>query len=105
MSATKDAAASAVLDRALVVRLASLARLDVTAEEAERLTAELGKVLAYVEVLKELDGAPAPPPAAAARPAWRDDEPAPGLDHDTALGEAPRAAEGGFAVPRFVDEG
>jgi Asp-tRNA(Asn)/Glu-tRNA(Gln) amidotransferase C subunit len=35
----------------------------------------------------------------------RGDEASPSLDRDLVLAEAPRAVDGGFAVPTFVDEG
>jgi aspartyl-tRNA(Asn)/glutamyl-tRNA(Gln) amidotransferase subunit C len=95
------------IDRSLVDRLADLATLELTDAEAESLVRDLSKILAYVAVLEELDttGVPPLPSVAADRAPLRPDEPAESLARDVALGQAPRTTEGGFAVPRFVDEG
>ena len=66
----------------------------------------LGKILAYVEQLGELEteGVPETAHVAAERAPFREDALVPSLDPEAALGEAPRRADGGFAVPAFVDE-
>lgn len=104
------------LDRSHIDHVAKLASLSLTPEEAETLTAELGAILRHVEELATVDTSSVTavfmPGAAASgagapleQTAWRRDEVRPGLAHDEALGGAPRQADGGFAVPAFVEGG
>ncbi len=90
-----------------VRRIARLAHLDVSTDDVERLTRELGAILAYVKQLEELDLEGVPPTAHVQRGRLplRSDEPEPSLPRDIALREAPRVVGEGFAVPGFVDEG
>ena len=94
------------ITRETVLHVARLARLELGADEVERMQADLAKILGYVGELAELsiDGIPETAHVAAERAPFREDAPAPSLDTETALREAPRHAEGGFAVPAFVDE-
>jgi aspartyl-tRNA(Asn)/glutamyl-tRNA(Gln) amidotransferase subunit C len=87
--------------------IAKLAHLELSPEESARVAAELGKILAYVQELAALDLTGVPPTAHVQleRIALRPDDPAPGLEREQVLGEAPKVSEGGFAVPTFVDEG
>ena len=95
------------ITRAEVLAIARLAHLDLSDEEVERMTRELGGILAYVRQLEEVDTASVPPTAHVQldRLALRLDVPEESLPHDLALREAPRVSEDGFAVPAFVDEG
>src|SRR5512143_1711227 len=90
-----------------VRRIARLSHLDLTVEEVERLTHELGGILAYVKQLEELDTSAVPPTAHVQidRAPLRADDPESSLPRDLALREAPKVAADGFAVPAFVDEG
>ncbi len=90
-----------------VRRIADLAHLDVSPDEIDRLTRELGNILAYVGQLEELDTHDVPPTAHVEldRLPLRADDPEPSLPRELALREAPRVASDGFAVPAFVDEG
>jgi len=76
-----------------VRRIAALARLALSEPEVARLSHELGSILDYVARLDALE-LPGDEPAAAAPGALRDDEPAPSLDSETALGSAPPACAG-----------
>ncbi len=98
---------SEAVDEALVARLASLAHLELTAEETKAITRDLESILAYVEVLSSVDVSGTEPLASVATggAARRPDEPRPSLPRDLALAQAPKTAEGGFVVPAFVDEG
>jgi aspartyl-tRNA(Asn)/glutamyl-tRNA(Gln) amidotransferase subunit C len=93
------------VDRALVLHVAKLASLSLSDEEADRLTHELGSIVAYVEQLEELDTTSAAPMTHVdiERLPWRKDEPRPGLSHEDALAQAPRVEQGGFSVPTFVE--
>jgi aspartyl-tRNA(Asn)/glutamyl-tRNA(Gln) amidotransferase subunit C len=90
-----------------VLRIGSLAHLDLGPEEIARMTRELGDILGYVKQLEEVDVSAIPPTAHVQieRLALRPDEPAGSLPRDLALREAPKISHDGFAVPAFVDEG
>jgi aspartyl-tRNA(Asn)/glutamyl-tRNA(Gln) amidotransferase subunit C len=90
-----------------VRRIAGLAHLALSTEETERMTRELGSILAYVRQLEAIDVTGIPPTAHVQieRLPLRPDEVHGGLPHDLALAGAPRTSQDGFAVPAFVDEG
>jgi aspartyl-tRNA(Asn)/glutamyl-tRNA(Gln) amidotransferase subunit C len=103
---THDASPQAI-QRDEVRAIARLAHLEMSEGELDRMTRELGSILAYMQQLRELDVDGVPPTAhvqLAAMP-LRADEQAPSLPQPLALREAPALVEGGFAVPAFVDEG
>jgi aspartyl-tRNA(Asn)/glutamyl-tRNA(Gln) amidotransferase subunit C len=94
------------IERAEVERIADLARLELSPGEAERATAELGAVLAYVESLAALDTtgvAPTTHVLPLATP-LRDDRAAPALDPERALANAPERDGFAFVVPKVLDE-
>jgi aspartyl-tRNA(Asn)/glutamyl-tRNA(Gln) amidotransferase subunit C len=90
-----------------VVRIAELSHLALTDEELERMTRELGTILAYVQQLQELDLDDIEPTAHVQleRLPLREDAPRPSLPRELALREAPKVSSDGYAVPAFVDEG
>lgn len=90
-----------------VLRIAELAHLALSREEAERMSRELSVVLGYARQLEtlDLDGVIPTTSVGAGLGSLRADEPREELDRDAALAEAPRVVDGGFAVPSFVDEG
>lgn len=93
------------MDRAQIRHVAELAELSLSEEEEERLTSEIGRIVAFVAELDALDVSDVPPTAhvtAEEGNALREDEPVAGLAHDEALRAAPRTAHGGFVVPTFV---
>ena len=87
------------------MHLARLAQLELGDDEAERMTAELGRILGYVELMAEVDLAGIEPfvHAPLARLECRPDEPEPSLPLEEVLAGAPCASEQGFEVPIFVD--
>jgi aspartyl-tRNA(Asn)/glutamyl-tRNA(Gln) amidotransferase subunit C len=95
------------ITRADVLHVSKLARLELDEPEVERLINDLGKILAYVDELHQLDTTDVPETAHVAVDAapLRDDVVEPGCSPDVALSEAPKKSGGGFAVPAFVDEG
>jgi len=97
------------IDRALIDHVALLASLSLTAAERDKLTAEVAGILKYVGELDSLDTANVPPTAQVVAHAGgsplRADDVRPGLSHEDAMAQAPRASQGGFAVPAFVDDG
>jgi aspartyl-tRNA(Asn)/glutamyl-tRNA(Gln) amidotransferase subunit C len=94
-------------DEAHVRRLAQLARVALEPDEAARLSRDLEQIVAYVDMLAELDLEGVAPMTSCidAAPSLRDDVPRASLTSSDALREAPRSLDGGFAVPAFVDEG
>jgi aspartyl-tRNA(Asn)/glutamyl-tRNA(Gln) amidotransferase subunit C len=94
------------IDRAQIRHVAELAELTLTDDEEARLTAEIGKIVAYVEELSSVDTTGVPPTAhvsAGIEVALRPDEPKDGLSHEEALAGAPKVAHEGFSVPTFVE--
>ena len=89
-----------------VLHIARLANLALSPAEVDRLTSELGAILAHIEQLSEVDTSSVPGTAHLAVLAMplRPDVLSPGLSEDDALGGAARVVAGGFAVPRFVEE-
>lgn len=89
-----------------VLHVAKLARLELTEQEVVTMQRDLGKILGHVEELNQLDtkGVAETAHVAAERAPLRPDVQQGSLGPELALGEAPRRAGGGFAVPAFVDE-
>ena len=88
-----------------VVRIAELARLELSDDELELFTRQLGDILTYVEQIRALDTTGvAPTSQVLNRPVDRDDVPAPTLSRSELLGNAPDAAmeAGLFKVPRVI---
>ena len=93
------------LTRQDVQRIADLARLELTTEELDLFTRQLGDILTYVEQIRALDTTGvAPTSQVLNRPVDRDDVPAPTLSRAELLGNAPDAAieSGLFKVPRVI---
>ena len=91
-----------MLSRDQVLHVARLARLHLSEEEIDRFSGELSKVLEYVETIEELGSLDDVPPTSHVvnvENALRADEPRPSLPVETALENAPDAAQGGFRVP------
>lgn len=95
------------IDRAQVRHVARLARLALSPDEEERLAAQLGHVLEYIERLSAVDVAGVEPlgfagDTAAALP-LREDEPRPSLAREKVLEQAPQADGQAFVVPRIIE--
>lgn len=95
------------LEKEEVLRVAELARLAVAGHELEGLAEQLGRILDYMEKLRELDTAGVPPTAHVLplRNVWREDVVTPGLEREEALAGAPDREGPYFRVPRVVDLG
>jgi len=93
------------IDRARVEQIAKLAALSLEEDEVEALARDLAAIVSYVEELEALDTTDVPPTANVRLGAsqWREDAVQPGLSHEDALAQAPRAEHDGFAVPAFVE--
>ena len=98
-------AMSDILTPADVERIATLARLQLTADETSRFAEQLTAILAYADQVQQVDtSSVAGPAAAASETTMRDDVPVPSLDRDLLLSQAPAAerAAGLFKVPRVL---
>ena len=89
-----------------IADIAALANLELDAAETDLFTRQLGDILAYAEVVQQIDTTGVPPTASvvARHAADRPDEVLPCLDRDEALAGAPDAAldAGFFRVPRVI---
>jgi aspartyl-tRNA(Asn)/glutamyl-tRNA(Gln) amidotransferase subunit C len=89
-----------------VERIAALAQLELTDEEKELFTRQLGDILGYAEQVQAIDTSGIEPTAHvnAAQRTERDDVPRPSLPVDEALANAPDSARdaGLFRVPRVI---
>ncbi len=85
--------------------VAHLARLSLTSEEEQRIGAQLGHVLGYIEKLKEVDVSGVEPTAHAFPMinVTRADEVRPSMSHEDAMRNAPSQANGLFMVPKIVE--
>lgn len=85
--------------------VAHLARIQLTPEEEQKLGAQLGHILGYIEKLKELDVSGVEPTAHAVPlvNVTRADALRPSLPHDDAMRNAPAQANGLFVVPKIVE--
>ena len=89
-----------------VRKIAALARLELTADEVDLFGRQLADILAYADLVQQVDTAGVPPTShpLGDAPAWRDDEPRPSLDRTSVLSHAPNAAvdAGLFRVPKVL---
>jgi aspartyl-tRNA(Asn)/glutamyl-tRNA(Gln) amidotransferase subunit C len=90
-----------VLDRAQVLHVARLARLELSEAEVQRMAAELSNVLDHFEQIRELDLEGVPPTSHVVDVAGvvRPDEPEPCLPREVVLAAAPEPVQSGFGVP------
>ena len=98
------------VDTATVKRIASLARIAITDEDAARMAPELGNILGWIEMLEEVDTTGIEPMTAVIPNTLRlrDDvvnaNPLTGGGiREQVLANAPVAEHGFFAVPRVVE--
>lgn len=99
------------LTREDVLHIARLAHLELSEQEVDQFTTDLGAILTYASEIQQVNTAEVAPMSHAAgvgaepdrlKPAvsWRADEPEPSLDRTAALANAPDAALGLFRVPK-----
>jgi len=93
------------IDKKTVDHLGTLARIELTPAERQRLTIQLDRIVGYVKQLQQLDtesSQPSQPPAEFAKP--RGDEPAPGVDRESVMDQAPDTSGHFFRVPRIIEK-
>jgi aspartyl-tRNA(Asn)/glutamyl-tRNA(Gln) amidotransferase subunit C len=93
------------VDKATVKRVARLARIAVSDEEAEALKAELNTILGFVEQLNEVDvkGVEAMTSVTAMKMKMRADVVTEGERAEGVVANAPARAESFFVVPKVVE--
>ncbi|MBW4329580.1 Asp-tRNA(Asn)/Glu-tRNA(Gln) amidotransferase subunit GatC [Stakelama sp. CBK3Z-3] len=93
------------VDKATVQKIASLARIAVSEEEAERLVPELNNIIGWVEQLGEVDTSNVEPTTAVIPNTLRlrEDVVTDGNVRDDVLANAPQAEHGFFAVPKVIE--
>jgi aspartyl-tRNA(Asn)/glutamyl-tRNA(Gln) amidotransferase subunit C len=93
------------LTRDEVAKVALLGRLHLTADEMDRMTVQLGRVLEYVDILNEVDTKHVEPMAHAIelRDVFREDVPVPSLPREDALANAPKTDGRCFVVPAILE--
>ena len=92
------------VDRETVLRMAKLARLEITEAELEKMAGSLSQLVGYMDQLKGLDLKDVEPMLAvdtSARP-LRPDEPVPGLSKEEAFRNAPEVNLDHFSIPKVI---
>jgi aspartyl-tRNA(Asn)/glutamyl-tRNA(Gln) amidotransferase subunit C len=94
------------LTRQEVQKVSLLARLQLTPDELDLMTAQMGQIVAYVETLSELDTENVEPMAHAVEVAnvFAADELRPSLDRAAALENAPHHDREFYLVPAVLGE-
>ncbi len=93
------------ITRQEVEHVAALARLELSEQEQEKLTAQLSNILTYVEKLNELDTKDVAPTSHVMdiTNIMREDTPGESLPQDRALANAPDKAAGHYKVPKIIE--
>jgi aspartyl-tRNA(Asn)/glutamyl-tRNA(Gln) amidotransferase subunit C len=94
------------INREAVAHLAQLARIEMTAEELDKMAGELDVIVDSIKTVSEVAGSDVP---ATSHPipltnVFREDVPGETLTNDQALSGAPDAEDGRFKVPAILDE-
>jgi aspartyl-tRNA(Asn)/glutamyl-tRNA(Gln) amidotransferase subunit C len=94
-----------MIDREQVHKVANLARLELTPEEEEKFTTQLGSILEYIEQLSELDVADVPPTTRAIDVSniTREDILKPYTNREGILNSAPEQEGDFFKVPKILN--
>ena len=89
-----------------VYKVAELARLKLSEEEAERFTSQLNDILEFANKLNELDTDHVEPTSHVLPMinVMREDEVRPSLDRELALSNAPLKEDGYFKVPKILED-
>jgi aspartyl-tRNA(Asn)/glutamyl-tRNA(Gln) amidotransferase subunit C len=93
------------VDQATVTRIAKLARIAITDEDARGLVPELNNILGWIEQLGEVDTSGVEPMTAVIpnKLRLRDDVVTDGGVRDAVLANAPQAEHGFFTVPKVIE--
>ncbi len=93
-----------MLTKEEVIKVAKLAKIQLTEEEIEVFSKQLPQILDFIEKLNELNTEEVPPfyELIEANAPLREDIPQKGLTNEEALSNAPQKENGFFVVPRVV---
>jgi len=98
------------IDRVTVAKIASLARIEMSDEELDRMAPELSNILEWVDQLSEVDTSEVEPMTAVIPNTLRlradevDADPKTGGDRrDDVLANAPAAEHGFYGVPKVIE--
>ncbi len=93
-----------MLSSELVQKIATLARLKLSGEETESLTAQLGSILEHIQQLNKVDTANVEPTSfmAPAHDPLRDDAKAESLSQEQILQNGPNVKKSHFAIPKVI---
>lgn len=93
------------IDGEEVRRVAALAQLSVSAEEADRLARDLDRMLEYVETLNAVDTTDVEPTShlVPSETPMREDRAVPAIDPELALANAPERHGFAFVVPKVLE--
>jgi aspartyl-tRNA(Asn)/glutamyl-tRNA(Gln) amidotransferase subunit C len=88
-----------------VQRLARLARIGLTDDEAAHMAVELGNIVEFVEQLQavDVDGVEPTDQVTGLVDVWREDEVKPGLSREALLANAPAQKDGYIVVKRVLN--
>ncbi|MEH2084164.1 MAG: Asp-tRNA(Asn)/Glu-tRNA(Gln) amidotransferase subunit GatC [Nostoc sp.] len=94
-----------MIDQEQVHKVANLARLELTSQEEEQFTTQLGSILDYIEQLNELDVSNVLPTTRAIDVSniTREDELQPYPDRESILNSAPEQEGEFFKVPKILN--
>lgn len=92
------------ISREEIHQVARLARLELTGQEAERMTGQLDTILRYVDKLNEVDttGVAATTHTQNVVNVFREDVMLSSLEKENALANAPESSNDSFIVPRVI---
>ena len=95
------------INRDDVLKIAHLARLELSEEEVEKYTGQLNSILNYMEKLNELDTEEVEPMSHPhdIRNVMRPDELKPSLSREEAMRNAPKRTDIYFKVPKVLNNG
>ncbi|HAO20370.1 MAG: asparaginyl/glutamyl-tRNA amidotransferase subunit C [Desulfobacteraceae bacterium IS3] len=87
-----------------VLHVAKLARLNLSDSSVDKFATQIGTILDYIDMLKQVntDGIKPTSHAISLNNAFREDVQKQHLDRDAALANAPEKEDGGFIVPKVV---
>lgn len=93
-----------MISRKEVEHVAWLARLELSEEEEERFSKQLGQVLEHASKIKEVDTSNVPPTSHSLplKNVFREDEVRESLSQGEALSNAPQKEKGAFLVPKII---
>lgn len=93
------------ITREMIENVANLARLNLTEQEKEKLTLEMGSIISYVDKLNELDTSDIEPTSHVfpIKNVLREDVVKESFDREKILANAPSQEDGCFKVPKVVE--